>query len=43
MPQVSIYLNKELYFKLQEASKGIGESKIVQDALNMYFKGSDNG
>ena len=38
MPQVSIYLNKELYFRLQDAAKNKGESKIVQEALEMYFK-----
>ena len=42
MPQVSIYLNKELYFKLLEEAKDKGESKIVQEALKMYFeKGGD--
>ncbi len=43
MPQVSIYLDKKLYFKLQEAAKDKGESKIVQEALKMYFKDGGKG
>ncbi len=39
MPQVSIYLNKELYFKLQKATQkqNLGESHIVQEALKDYL------
>jgi hypothetical protein len=38
MPKISVYLNKGLYFKLLQAAEGKGESKIMQEALKMYFE-----
>lgn len=37
MPQISIYVSKELYFKLHEA--GDNPSKTVQKALKKYWGG----
>lgn len=41
MPQISIYVSKELYFKLHEA--GDNPSKIVQKALAEHFKKKEGG